>query len=142
VKIVINKCFGGFGLSNKALSAWAASKNRECYFFESDYQGSYIRTNVPGESMFTFAFDAPEVPNDVNLTQVERRDWFEEHMIYDRTIDRTDPDLIRIVEEMGSDAASSRLADLRIIEIPDGTEYTIEEYDGREHIAERHRTWY
>jgi len=73
---------------------------------------------------------------------MERRDWFEDHMIYDRTIDRTDPDLIRIVEEMGSDAASSRHADLIIIEIPDDIEYVIEEYDGREHIAEKHRTWY
>jgi hypothetical protein len=30
---------------------------------------------------------------------------------------------------------------LEIVEIPDDVEYTIEEYDGLEHIAEKHRTW-
>jgi len=30
---------------------------------------------------------------------------------------------------------------LRIIEIPDGVEWQIEEYDGDEWIAEKHRTW-
>lgn len=30
---------------------------------------------------------------------------------------------------------------LRIVEIPDGTDYIVGEYDGSEHIAETHRTW-
>jgi len=30
---------------------------------------------------------------------------------------------------------------LAIVEIPDDVEYTIEEYDGNEHVAEAHRTW-
>jgi hypothetical protein len=30
---------------------------------------------------------------------------------------------------------------LRIVEIPDGVEWHISEYDGIEHIAENHRTW-
>jgi hypothetical protein len=28
-----------------------------------------------------------------------------------------------------------------VVEIPDGTDYEISEYDGNEHIAEKHRTW-
>jgi len=32
-------------------------------------------------------------------------------------------------------------ADLKIVEIPDGTNYEIDEYDGNEHVAEVHRTW-
>ncbi len=36
--------------------------------------------------------------------------------------------------------AVKRLA-LKIVEIPAGTEYTIEEYDGIEHIAQVHNTW-
>jgi hypothetical protein len=30
---------------------------------------------------------------------------------------------------------------LKIIEIPDGVNWYVEEYDGRERVAERRRTW-
>mgnify|MGYP003637824389 FL=1 len=53
---------------------------------------------------------------------------------------RTDATLISVVNKLG-DAASGRSASLRIIEIPDGVEFDIKEYDGWEHVAERHRTW-
>lgn len=59
---------------------------------------------------------------------------------YDRKIDRDDIDLVAIVEEMGG-AANGPCADLAIIEVPDGVEWHVEEYDGNEHIAENHRTW-
>jgi len=29
-----------------------------------------------------------------------------------------------------------------VLEIPDDVEFTIEDYDGSEHIAETHRTWH
>jgi len=32
-------------------------------------------------------------------------------------------------------------SDLKVVEIPDGVNWYIEEYDGLEHVAERHRTW-
>ena len=40
-----------------------------------------------------------------------------------------------------SDAADGSCAKLEIVEIPDGVDWTVEEYDGNEHIAESHRTW-
>lgn len=55
-------------------------------------------------------------------------------------IERTDPRLVAVVEELGK-KASGPTAELRVVEIPDGIEYEIEEYDGYEHIAEVHRTW-
>jgi len=30
---------------------------------------------------------------------------------------------------------------LKIVDIPDGVEWEIEEYDGMEWVAEKHRTW-
>lgn len=54
--------------------------------------------------------------------------------------DRSNSILIQVVEELGKEA-NGRCADLSIIEIPDDVEWQIEEYDGKEWIAEKHRTW-
>ena len=59
---------------------------------------------------------------------------------YDRDIPRDDPILIQLFEEMG-DAANGFAADMKIVEIPDGVDWEIEEYDGNEWVAEKHRTW-
>lgn len=37
--------------------------------------------------------------------------------------------------------ADGKCAELKIIEIPDDIEWEIEEYDGWEHVAEKHRVW-
>lgn len=57
-----------------------------------------------------------------------------------REIQRDHPELIRVIEEMG-DKASGSCAELSVTEIPDGVEWQIEEYDGREWVSEKHRTW-
>jgi len=53
---------------------------------------------------------------------------------------RNDPLLVQAVEELG-EAADGSHAELKVVEIPDGVNWTIEEYDGWEWIAEAHRTW-
>lgn len=58
----------------------------------------------------------------------------------DRSIARDDPYLVKIVREMG-EAADGSYAKLKIVEIPADVEWTLEEYDGIEWIAEVHRTW-
>lgn len=54
--------------------------------------------------------------------------------------DRENPLLVRVVKELG-EKANGRCAELKIVKIPEDIEYTIEEYDGLEHIAEAHQTW-
>lgn len=54
---------------------------------------------------------------------------------------RADPRLVQVVEELGSKAASGRYAGLAVVEIPDGVDWEIEEYDGNEWVSEQHRTW-
>lgn len=60
---------------------------------------------------------------------------------YNRDIARDDPTLVALVEEHGSEFMSGPHASLKVVEIPDDVEWTIEEYDGNEWVAEKHRTW-
>lgn len=55
-------------------------------------------------------------------------------------IGRDDPVLIDVVERLGK-AANGPYARLYIVEIPSDVEWTIEDYDGAEWVAEKHRTW-
>ncbi len=54
--------------------------------------------------------------------------------------ERTDKNLIQVIEELGKEANGS-CAELKIIEIPDDIEYEISEYDGAESVHEKHRSW-
>ena len=54
--------------------------------------------------------------------------------------DRSDVDLVAVVQELGS-AANGDHAKLVIVEIPDDVKWHISEYDGMEWVAENHRTW-
>lgn len=55
-------------------------------------------------------------------------------------LSRDDPKLVECVETL-RDEANGGHASLRVVEIPDDIDYTIEEYDGIEWVAETHRTW-
>lgn len=144
MKVVINKCFGGFGLSHKAVMRYAELSGFALYPYlnhivkrvygdkatldNPDVLRHYSR--VPIESLPTDADGNPKVPS--------------EAYFYEGDIERHDPVLVRVVEELGGGHrinASGQYSNLQIVEIPDGVEYTIEEYDGQEHIAETHRTW-
>jgi len=82
MKIIINKCFGGFGIKK-------------------------------------------EILKQLNLTDDDDL--------------RTNPQLISLLEK--NIDISSNWSKLKVVEIPDDITYTIEDYDGVEHIAELHRTW-
>jgi hypothetical protein len=55
-------------------------------------------------------------------------------------IKRNNSILVEIVEQLG-EAANGEFAELKVVEIPDDAEWTIQEYDGDEWVAEKHRTW-
>jgi hypothetical protein len=67
-----------------------------------------------------------------------------EHWYMDQDVRRDDPILIQIVESAGLVAAGGRFSKLAIVEIPDDVPvdgWIIQEYDGIEWVAEKHRTW-
>jgi hypothetical protein len=71
---------------------------------------------------------------------LELADLIMDDKFYDRDIPRNDPALIQVVEELG-DGVNGSFAKLKIVEIPDDVLWQIEEYDGKEWVAEQHRTW-
>ena len=117
-KVVINKCFGGFGLSDEAFEHYLNLK------------GIKYGTSP---SQFTSFKDSKNYWKDGNV-------GVSADYLSDRDIDRDDPALIQTVEELGEKAAGM-FSNLRIVEVPDDVKWQIEEYDGNEHIAEQHRTW-
>ena len=92
MKVVINRCYGGMGISR------AAAEHMGIRYDGDDY-------------------------------------GLKDHMILDDNIERHDPRLVKAVEDLGSEAASGKLAKLAIEELPDDVIYEIDNHDGMESIA-------
>lgn len=72
-------------------------------------------------------------------TNEEWKIWNEEFhrkTFNDDKIERDDPALVQVVEELG-EAANGDCACLEIEEVPSGTQYRIDNYDGRETVETR-----
>ena len=136
MKLVVNRCFGGFGLSPLAQLEYLKLKGKECFFYIGGLREPYKK--IPIEA----AKNEPIVhvtTNDIgdNPTSEEMNC---EYYFCDRDIERNDADLVAVVEKLG-DNANSQFAKLEIVEIPDGIDWEIDDYDGSETVAEKHRTW-
>lgn len=156
-KIVINKCYGGFGLSARGTARLAELQGRACYFYRTvnhDFNRYERITVEQAEKQFIFfAYDVPDATS--TLLGQHNEDWhrlplderqarnaeYRTHTIDPSDLPRHDPNLIRVVEELGA-AANGSCAALCVVEIPADVEYEISEYDGRETIHEVHRSWY
>jgi hypothetical protein len=61
-------------------------------------------------------------------------------IVDDYMIVRNSRVLVEVVEQLG-EAANGKFAELKVVEIPDDVQWQIEDYDGAEWVAEKHRTW-
>ena len=146
MKIVVNRCFGGFGLSDKAyekLIEWGVPVRKYTEEKRDPETGLYKGEPLnDGEVIFDRELTPPGEDdfNDIyhkfkGKTKSASRYW----ETWTRN-SRAHTLIVRVVEELGEEA-SSDLASLEVVEIPDDVEWEISEYDGNEHIAEKHRTW-
>ena len=145
MKLVINKCYGGFGLSEAAyekLIEWGVPVRA---YANQDRGEDGLYKDQPlndGEVIFDRELTPPGADsfNDI-YHKYKGKSRFSQRYWDSWTRDnRSHPLVLRVVEELG-EKADGECAELKVVEIPDGTEYEIGEYDGIEHIAEKHRTW-
>lgn len=113
-KVVINRSFGGFSLSVKAL--------------ERLYERGVITEGIPEKT---------EGSEHLLYDDCLRRDGL---VYFGHEVRRDHPELVKVVEELGEDSWG-KFAELKIVEVPDDVEWEIEEYDGVERVVEKHRVW-
>lgn len=114
MKIVINGCFGGFGLSDEATKMYLE-----------------LTVNDPQSKWFGWTVD--HSTTDWGSYSWELYAGLSKKSFWDHEINRTDPNLIKVVETLG-EKANGDCAKLYIEDIPSGTLYKIDEYDGIENI--------
>lgn len=112
--IVINTCHGGFGLSQDAQIAYLERS-----------QIPYVTR--PRDDRHSNERYGP-------IIMVNGKHW------YDKDIARDDPILVRLIHELGT-IANSEHARLKVVRIPANVDWQIEDYDGKEWVSEKHRTW-
>lgn len=141
MKIVVNRCFGGYSLSTKAVELYYKKKfDRNAYHFTTEYkdndykQSFYVPCEVGDSHFMITSFDVQ------NPNEIDEKILWDNHYLSDRPEERTDPVLVRVIEELGKDA-NGMCASLQIVEIPDDVDWEIDDYDGMESIHEKHRSW-
>ena len=143
-KVVINKRFGGFGISPEALYELIKMKSKcvkktpvKKYYGgkDGDWQARYKKDIETRCHKFKDGFLI------YDMLGVLYKNDYAYHLMYQyEKIFRTNSDLIAVVEQM-KEKANGCGAKLKVVKIPNGVDFTIEEYNGREHVAEEHRTW-
>lgn len=111
MKIVINKCFGGFGLSKKAVEFMAE--------MGSDQARAELLESMEDNS------------NNCYYGYSEK---------FNHEYDRTDPILVEAVEVL-KDKANGSFAKLKVIEIPEGVNWEITDFNGIEVVTEKYKMW-
>ena len=114
-RIVINKAYGGFGLSREGVLLYLELAGIPYTLEEQEDRDTQTRLG--------------------SKIMVNGKEFYER---YD--IERDDPALVTTVRRLGSKSWGS-YAKLKVVEVPAGVEWYIEEYDGQEWVAEKHRTW-
>ena len=142
MKIVINRCYGGFGLSHEAVMLYAKKKGWELHAYVNSPVSfdKYIKF-IPGNvvPIIIFYTIIPLVFNDEGEISKEQENndslWFRTECV-----ERNDPLLVEVVEELKG-KANGRFAKLEVVEIPDDVKWEISDYDGVEQVKEIYRSW-
>ena len=128
MKIVINKFYGGFGLSDEAVLRYAELAGITLYKHENEY-GCIDYYRVP-----KYEYDDVEIKNPTAYSVLDSL------MFFSSTIARNDPFLVQVVQEL-EEKANDYMSKLKVVEIPDDVDWEIHEHEGIETVVEKHRSW-
>lgn len=138
MKVVINKCYGGFSVSLDAARFMADRGHDEAkrMIAEHERDDKWIQQFVAtGE----WPDDCPE--SSIKCLAIDAKCYQRNKFYgYFNDLKRNDTLLVEAVEALG-EKANGECANLGIVEVPDDVEWEIADYDGNEHVAECHRTW-
>jgi len=138
-EIVINTVHGGFSVSVEAMKLLLEKRGKKTYFYARNLRkkSKEVYNKTPVEKIkkrFYYVFDKDMGDN------IDRGESRLDDFVSDYDMPRDDKNLVAVVKELGN-KANGLCAELKVVTIPDDVEWTIEEYDGLEWIAEKHRTW-
>lgn len=137
--IVINTTHGGFGLSKEGVLRYHEIKNQPCWVESTSFSFLIRVWTVPPEQRL-------EIKEGIEwyaMSDDEKKDYNDKYdaQTWDtRDLARDDSTLVQVVRELG-DRANGAHAKLKIVSIPADVKWQIQEYDGKEWVAEVHRTW-
>lgn len=139
-EVVINNQFGGFGLSLEGVMEYAKLSGFPLFAYTVDFSHGYqmdapVIRAMPGTKAFIIYYLKNDLGDVITREDLNKGEWFHE-----RHIPRDDPNLIKVVRTLKK-KANGQCAALEIRKIPADVDFEIEEYDGNEWIAEKHRTW-
>jgi hypothetical protein len=132
-KIAYNKCFGGFSLSHEAIMRYAEIKGIKVYPEKGEFR-LWTYWTVPLDQRYDILPSREFMAEpDFEKRKASNLAYSQKTLPYCRDLCRHDPTLIQVIEELG-DRANGECAKLAIEELPSGTAYRIDEYDGLETV--------
>lgn len=153
VKVVINKCRGGFGLSAAAVLNLFDRQSElvSCYTFEEykfNMSEHYLAEMTPFEGRPGWYHDKFNVVYDTNDQKIYVVGYYSGKGLngmysYHDIAFRVHPDLIDVVETLGDDA-NGNFAQLKVVEIPeydDISNLELTQNGGYETVREISRSW-
>lgn len=136
MKIVLNKCFGGFGVSHEGKMEYYKRAGLTAFpyvdtsrFDKPSKFERYVGQKIGMMNTVLYLKNDPEVESfKASWKEVDEKYGYHSLDFEDL---RTDEAFVSVVEDLGEKADGS-FSNLEVYEIPDGAEYSIHDYDGVE----------